>query len=354
LLKQMACRLLVYGAAGFTGRLIVEEALAFGLRPIVAGRSAQALEKIARAAGLEYRVASMEQPARLASMLDGVSVVLNAAGPFRATALPLVEACLARGVHYLDISGEIPALQSLAERSRDAVGRGVMIMPATGFDVVPTDCMAAWVARCLPSANSLSIGFTGLDSISRGSAASTLEQYEDLVTVRRAGRLVRITPGELERDFDFGSGPVRTTAITWGDVVTAYHSTGIPDITVYYEATAVVRLGLGLNRSMGWLLKTPGWKWWLKTAMEALPEGPDAVERARARARIVAIATDARGQSAEVRLETPEVYSFTATSSIAIADRVLHGDLAVGFQTPAQVYGPEFVLTLPGVKQTVS
>lgn len=342
--------LLIYGATGFTGRLIVDEALAFGIQPIVSGRSATKLGELARSQRLRARCADLRNPPD--DLLEGVGVVINAAGPFAQTAEPLARLCLERGVHYLDISGEIRSLQRLTELDGPAARAGVMLMPAVGFDVVPTDCMAAWVTQQLPAASELDIALSGLDAISRGSANSVFEQYADLVTVRRNGRLTRVAPGSLERSFDFGSGPVPTTAITWGDVVSAFYSTGVPNITVYYESTAIVRLGLQLNRYLGPLLNTPPARFWQTAATQALPAGPSATQRARGRARAVVQARNAQGQCAEVRLETPEVYSFTATTAIAVADQVLHGVLQPGYQTPARVFGSQFVLSLPGVTQS--
>ena len=347
----MSDRALIYGATGFTGRLIVEQAIARGLEPIVAGRSAERLNALARTWGLCARSAALEDRTGLGDMLRGVDVMLNAAGPFHETAPPLVEACLDSGVHYLDITGELRGIERLAGLDRRARASDIMLLPGVGFDVVPTDCLAAQLAERLPQADSLSIALTGLDAISRGSALSVFAQYAELVMVRRGGNLVRAEPGTLERDVDFGSGTVRTTAITWADVATAYYTTGIPNITVYYEATPLVRLGLAVSRYAGRLASTPLAMFWRDAAVRMLSDGPSQDERSRGGASIFAQVTDASGRSAELRLSTPEVYSFTAQSSVAILERVLDGEWARGFQTPARVYGPEFVLSLSGVHQ---
>lgn len=342
-------RLLVYGAAGYTGGLIVDEALAFGLDPIIAGRAAGKLERRARADRLEVRCAALDDASATREMLKGVAVVINAAGPFHATAQKLARAALAQGTHYLDISGEVKAMTAVAELDREAVRRGVMLMPGVGFDVVPSDCLVAHVARRLPSARSLDIGLKGLDLITRGSALSLFEQYADLVTVRRDGRLRQVRPGELEEQFDFGSGPVRAAAITWGDVVSAYRTAAIPNITVFYEATPIVQLGLNVGRSLGWASNLPLVRSWLMNSARLLPAGPSQAQRARGRASIVVRASDASGRRVEARVTTPEVYSFTATTAVTVADRVLHGHWQPGFCSPASVYGSELVLSLPGV-----
>jgi len=344
-------RALIYGATGFTGRLIVEEALARGLRPIVAGRNALRLAACAEEWGLPTRVAAVEDPRALREMLRDVEVLLNAAGPFRETAPALVDACLDCGVHYLDITGEFASIEALARLDRRARERRVMLLPGTGFDVVPTDCMAAILLERLPRADSLSIALTGLNAISRGSAASVFAQYSELVMVRRAGSLVRVAPGTLERDVDFGFGPLRTTAITWGDIASAYYTTGIPNITVYYEATPLVRAGLALSRYAGGVTATKVGTFWRDLMVRTLADGPSGEQRKRGGASIFAQATDPSGAHAELRLSTPEVYSFTAQTSVAIIERVLAGEHCRGFQTPSRVYGPDFALSFPGVRQ---
>lgn len=341
--------LLIYGATGYTGRLILREALSSGLHPILGGRTHATLRDLARSEGLEYRVASVGDPRAVAEMLRNVQVLLNAAGPFAATAAPLAQACIDCGAHYLDISGEFAVIDQLASLDANARRRGVMVMPGAGFDVVPSDCMAALVARRLPQARSLSIALSGLNAVSRGSAETVFVQYDQLVMVRRAGRLVRVAPGALVREFDFGQGSRRATAITWADVSSAYYTTGIPNITVYCESTPIVELGLAWNGYGGWLFGRPGWESWRRAAVRLLPEGPSSEERASGHAVVIAEAVDDLLGRVAVRLKTPEAYSFTAATSATTARRVLAGDFEAGFQTPGRVYGPEYALSLPGV-----
>ncbi len=346
----MRDRLLIYGACGYTGRLIVQEALARGLRPVVGGRTGARLAALAAPNQLGYRVAALEDRAAVDALLDDVDVVLNAAGPFRATALPLARACIERGLHYLDICGEFTVFEALASLDREARRSAAMLLPGVGFDIVLTDSAATLATRRLPRAKSLAIGLTGLNAISRGSAETVLDQFAEPVTVRRGGQLVQVAPGDLMRDFDFGEGPKRATALSWADVSSAYYSTGIRDITVYYEVTPIVELGLSLKRNAGWVLKTPSARLLQGTMARLLPDGPSGEARARGAAAIVAEVADSRGRSAAIRVHSPEVYSFTALASIAIADRVLSGDYTAGFQTPALAFGPEYGLSLPGVR----
>lgn len=347
----MADPLLVYGATGFTGRLIVESARALGLRPVLGGRDAAKLAALAEPLGLPWRAATLADATQLDAALAGMRVVLHAAGPFSQTAAPMAAACLRAGVHYLDVTGEIPVIEQLAARHREARRRGIMIMPGTGFDVVPSDCLAAHVAARLPTATALRLGLTGLAFATRGSASTLAEHAGIGVNVRRGGAITPIAPGALRRSFDFGDGPRDCCNVSWGDVAAAYYTTGIPDIAVYFEATPTVEAMLLASRTLGWMLRSAPWQAWLKAHAALLPDGPSAAERAPREMVIVAEASDAAGRTARARLRTPEAYTFTGAVAPAIARRVLRGDHEPGFQTPGRVYGADYVLGFAGVSR---
>jgi short subunit dehydrogenase-like uncharacterized protein len=344
----MGGRLLVYGATGFTARLITRELLGLGIKPVLAGRDGPRVAAVAGEAGLDHRVASLDDPAGLAAILDGASAVLHTAGPFSGTAMPMAQACLARGVHYLDIAAEVASIEALAGLDAAARRRRITIMPAVGFDVVPSDCLAAHVARRLPGARQLTIALTGLGLVTRGSARTLIETWHRGFE-RREGALVPTPLGARRRHFDFGSGPRPSVNVSWGDVATAYYTTGIPNVETFCESNPVLETALVVGRSFGPLLAAEGWRRWLGTLADALPEGPSERERAAVEMVIVAEARDEAGGCARARLRTPEAYSFTATTSAAIARRVLRGDFEVGFQTPGRVYGPDFVCGFAGV-----
>ena len=341
--------LLIYGANGFTGRLIARAALGLGLRPVLAGRNASALAALAAPLGLAHRVASLADATQLDAALRGMRVVLHAAGPFSQTAAPMVAACLRAGAHYLDVTGEIPVIETLARCDRAARARGVMVMPGVGFDVVPSDCLALHVARRLPDATELALGLTGLAFATRGSAATLAEHAGVGVHVRRGGVLTPVPPGALRRSFDFGAGPRPCCNVSWGDVAAAWYTTGIPDIAVYFEATPTLEAMLLASRFLGWMLRGAPGQAWLKGHAALLPEGPDAAARARHEMVLVAEARAPGGRMARARLRTPEAYSFTALAAPVLARRALQGDCEPGFQTPARVYGADFVLSLDGV-----
>ena len=346
-------RCLLYGASGYTGRLLARAACVRGLRPVLAGRSSHKLEPLAAELALPQRTFHLQDPARVAEELSGYSVVLNAAGPFSATAPALIEGCLRVGAHYLDVSGEVQTLAQSALRDSDARRRGVMIMPAVGFEVVPSDCLATFVAGRIPYPTRLSVALSNLSLMSRGSAKTMIALLNEPAWVRRAGELRGIPPGTLARSFDFGAGPRSARVTSWGDVVTAHFSTGIPDITVYFEATSALRIHNSLVQAFGWAIPLTPWQSWLSTLSSYLPEGPSAEERERTNISIVVEAQNDRGQVARARLVTPEAYSLTAETGAAILERVLAGDFEPGFQTPGRVYGADFILRFPGVRRLV-
>jgi len=342
--------LLIYGATGYTGRLVAEGALKLGIRPLLAGRNEAKLAAMAQRLGLDYRVVHLGEPQQLDRALRDIRVVLHAAGPFSQTAMPMVEACLRRGVHYLDITAEIRVIEDLARRDADARQRQVMIMPAVGFDVVPSDCLAAHVHRRLRTARRLIIALSGFRSMTRGTA-KTLVEGADFGVVRRDGALSLVPLGTLQRWIDYGDGPRLSLNISWGDVATAYYTTGIPNVETYYEITPMLRTAFFANRYLGWLLRTDLAQVWLKAHVDVLPEGPSDTERDSLEMAIVAEAEDAEGRRVMARLRTPEAYSFTGVTAPAIIQRVLQDDFEPGFQTPARVYGADFVLSFPGVSR---
>ena len=338
----------VYGAYGYTGRLIVDALLRNGVRPVLGGRDARRLDALARQTGLETRPCAVKD---LAEALVGLDALVLAAGPFGATAAPAVEACLRTRTHYLDVSGDYRSIDLVRTFHPRAHARGVMLLPAVGFDVVASDCLMAYVAGRLPGATELSLGVSGLELLSRGSAYTIIELLGQPVAVRRHGVLTHVPIGSLNRFFDFGRGPRSSVATSWGDVVTAYHTTGVPNTSVFFEATMAVRLTTELTRIAPTYLQNPVAQRWMRAYASTLSSGPSTHQRVSRSACLVAEARHATGV-VRARLQTPEAYSFTALSAAAIVRRVLRGDTEVGFQTPARLYGPEFVLAIDGVTRT--
>lgn len=343
--------MLIYGANGYTGRLAAQHALERGLRPVLAGRSTDDVRAFADEVGLEWRSFALDNAAAVREGLDGITAVLHAAGPFSATSKPMAAACIAMGTHYIDITGEIPVFEALARRDAEARDAGIVLLPGAGFDVVPSDCLAAHVKQRLPSATRLQLGIQAGRSVSRGTARTMIEGAARGTAVRRDGHIVEL--GEMPRtSIDFGHGPRAAVGVGWGDVATAWHSTGIRDISVYFRATRAMRAAARAPRFMRRLLGTPAAQHMLKRMVDRMPPGPDAEQRARGRALIVADAWDDTGGHVMSRLETMEPYALTARTAVEIARRVAAGDVAAGFHTPASAFGADFILEFEHSRQT--
>ena len=334
---------MIYGATGYTGKLVARRAAEKGLRPILAGRNAGKLQAVAEPLGLDWAAVSLDRPAALDKALEGVDAVLHIAGPFSATSKPMVDACLRTRTHYLDITGEISVFEALAARDDEARQAGIMLLPGVGFDVVPSDCLAAHMKRRMPEAQQLVLGIAGLSAISHGTAKTMVESISDGTRVRRGGKIVALGKPP-RREIDYGEGDTASIAVGWGDVSTAFHSTGIPDITVYFEASADMERMARLGPLARWLMGRGPVQTFLKRQIEKLPEGPTDAERARGRAILIGEARDAAGNAVRSRLETPEGYTLTAETGLDIAGRAASGEVKPGFQTPSTAYGADYIL----------
>jgi short subunit dehydrogenase-like uncharacterized protein len=343
---------LIYGANGYTGHLIARIAAQQGLKPVLAGRSANAVASVAQPLGLETRAFSLEDPAKVAAGLAGMSAVIHCAGPFAHTAKEMADGCLRARVHYLDITGEVTVFESLAARDAEARSAGVMLLPGAGFDVVPSDCLGAHLKQLLPSATRLTLGFQLLGRVSRGTANTVVENLSRGGLVRRGGVLTPVPAAWRTRIIDFGRGPVSAMSIPWGDVSTAFYSTGIPDIEVYSATPASVRRLARMSRYLGWLLGSGPVQRFLKGKIQAGPPGPTDEERATEETRLWGEASDATGKTVVSRLRGPEGYTLTAMTALAAVTKVLAGQAPPGFQTPSKAYGADFILEIPGTQRT--
>jgi short subunit dehydrogenase-like uncharacterized protein len=343
---------LLYGANGYTAGLIAREAVVRGQRPILAGRNASAVAPLAGSLGLEYRIFALDDPDKVREGLRGVKAVLNCAGPFMRTAKAMVDACLEERVHYLDITGEIGVFEMLAARDSEAMAAGILLLPGAGFDVVPTDCLAAHLRHRLPAATKLTLGFQTFGRMSRGTATTVVENLHRGGAIRRGGKLTRVPTAWQTRRIDFGAGPVLAVTIPWGDVATVHRSTGIEDIEVYTATTRPQVWLLRASRHLGWLLGSSTVQRFLKGRIQAGAPGPTDEERNRGQTRVWGEATEPHGERVVSRLRGPEGYTFTMLAALAIVTRVLDGDAPAGYQTPSLAYGPDFVLDLPGVERS--
>jgi len=343
---------LIYGSYGYTGQLVADLAVQHGLKPTLAGRDEQQLRAQAEALNLEYRAFPLDDSPALYSALREEEGVLHCAGPFVHTFRQMAEACLVTRRHYLDISGEILGFEALAELDEDAKRAGIMLMPGAGFDVVPTDCLAMHLKKRLLSATHLRLYIRSVrGGVSRGTARSAIENMQRGGMIRQNKELVNVPPAWQVLEVDFGRGPVKVVSVGWGDVSTAYHSTGIPNVQTYMAFPPFAVRVLRALRTLGPLVYANPVKGALKQALRLMRSGPTEEQRQNGFSLIVGEAFNDVGGSVSSKLKTPEGYSLTALTTVEIMQRILAGDFRPGFQTPSLAYGPDFILGFEGVEK---
>lgn len=349
----MSATLLVYGAYGYTGELIVARAKQLGIDVIAAGRNEAKTAEIGERFGVDWRVFALDNVDVVAANLRGCTAVLHCAGPFEYTYRPMASACLQAGVHYLDITGEATVFEGLAQLDSEAQAAGIMLLPGVGFDVVPSDCLAKHLSHRLPGATHLRLAFRGLGSgISHGTATTMAINLHRGGLVRACNRLVPVPLAWKSREIDYRGDGHTTPSITipWGDVVTAWYSTGIPNIEVYTGVPRAAVWGLRALRPIAPLLGAKPVVEFLKARIDARPAGPDAEARKRGVSELWGEVSDGSNTMVS-RLRTPEGYTLTVATSLLIAQRVLAGNAPAGFQTPAKAYGADLILEVDGVER---
>jgi len=345
----VSARFLVYGAYGYTGRRIAARAVERGHRPVLAGRDPRRLAETADPLGLPARAFALDDPAALAEALADVDAVVHVAGPFSATSAPMVAACLAARRHYLDVTGEIDVFEAVLARGAEAADRGVALVPGVGFDVVPTDCLARALHERLPEAVALDLAIHTRGAASRGTARTMVEGLGRPGRVRRGGRIVDVPAAWSVREIPFPDRPRTAVSIPWGDVSTAWHSTGIPDVTVCLTASAgMLRTVRVLGRLRQVLAARPAQaalRWWVDRAVA----GPDEAARRAGSTQAWGEVRDRDGRAVRGWVRGPEGYTLTADAAVRAVERVLAG-VPAGAWTPSRAFGSGFVRELDGVE----
>lgn len=340
---------LIYGANGYTGEMIARFAAERGLKPLLAGRNAEKVAEIANQHGFEFRVFSLEETAKLDEVLREVEFVLHCAGPFSLTSKPMVEACLRNGKHYLDITGEISVFEEMAARDAQAKAEGIMIMSGVGFDVVPSDCLAKHLKNRLPSATNLTLTFYGLGKISHGTQTTMTMNLGSGGAIRENGKIKSVPAAYKTKEIDLGAKKMKAVTIPWGDVSTAFYSTGIPNIEVFTVLPESNITMLKLSRYLGWLMSLESFK---NFAIKQIPAGgPSDEEREKGRTYLWGEASDADGNIVKAEQIGMEGYTMTALTALNIAEKILDGNFCAGFQTPAKCYGADLILEIEGIER---
>lgn len=340
----MTGRVILYGASGYTGRLIAAH-MAGGKELVLAGRNPERVRAIAEPLGLEWLSFDLSDPHENARALRGSCCVVNAAGPFEATAMPLIDACLDTGAHYLDLGGEWPVFIEIMARDSEARERGVMLLPGIGLTIAATDCLLKRAVELWPETSKLYLGVSRAQVVSRGSATSMAGLVSPTALIQRDGKLIEVPSGSLSRAFDFGEGHSEAVAMSWADVVTAPFTTGVRNIEVYNEMRWFER---ATYRGTGLGMRLTGAGIWRKAGgmmAGAWPQVPGEAKRQQARFSMVVEAEDKWRRSRWLRLETLDGYGASVRLAEEVIQRVTAGETRAGFITPASLFGSNLVET---------
>ena len=343
----MALRWMIYGAYGYTGELIARHAVKQGLHPLLAGRDAERVTALATTLGLESIAVSLDDSKALRAALADVDAVVHAAGPFSRTSQPMVEACLETGTHYLDITGEISVFNAAFNAHQAAVDAGIVLLPGVGFDVIPTDGLAAMLHRELPDATELDLAFAGLGAISRGTLRTAVEGIAYGGWIREGGRFKGVPTGWKSRDVVFADQTRRVVTIPWGDLATAHRSTGIGNIRTWAAFPPSSIRWMRWSNPFRKLLGTGPAQRLMLGWIARQPPGPDEATREQGRAEVWGRVANPAGVAVERTLTTPEGYSFTAQGAVASVLRIQ--EASPGAHTPSTAFGTDFIASFEGV-----
>jgi len=340
---------MIYGANGYTGRLVVKQAKQRGFRPILAGRNETAMKELGKKYGFEYRIFDLEDRLAAHRAMRGITVVLHCAGPFSATSQPMIETCLANACHYLDITGEISVFANAHRQADQARRADIVLMPGVGFDVVPTDCLAATLVNELPAATAMMLAFESGGRMSPGTAKTSVEGLAGGGCVRRDGKLKWVPLAWKTREIPFRHGKRLAMTIPWGDVFTAFISTGVPDIEVYMSAPPSTIMRMKRLRMARPLLSMQ----WVQNAMKRRIEnsvtGPGKEARQASEMQLWGEVSSADGRSISATMTTPDGYDVTVMASLGIVQHLLENEIEGGFYTPSLLMGADYAKSLPGV-----
>jgi len=340
---------MVYGATGYSGELIVEKAVKAGMKPVVAGRTEKKVKALAEKYNLDFSVFDIAALEQSDALISQMALVLNCAGPFSQTANVMIQACLKQQAHYIDITGEIDVFELGASLGEAAKDRGVVLCPGVGFDVIPTDCVAGKLKAMMPDATHLALGFDSRSGFSPGTAKTSVEALPQGGKVRIKGEITTVPLAAKTRKIDFGSGEKLAMTIPWGDVSTAYHNTGIPNIEVYIPGSPGMVKQL---KRMNWFKPVLRIGWiqnLIKKRIEKKVKGPDEAARAKLATYVWGEVKNAAGEIKDFRIEVANGYDVTADGAVLVAQALLSDQAqSSGYHTPCTLLGDGLVEQLPG------
>ncbi len=340
-------KILIYGANGYTGKLIVDKAINFDYDITIAGRSVKSIYEMGKEYNLPYLSFSPIEIESNPKILKEFDIMLNCAGPFSQTAKPIIDACLKSNTHYLDITGEIDIFRLGKSYHQKAIDSNVIICPGVGFDVIPTDCLASRLNESLPNADELILGFESTaGKISPGTMATSIESLGYGGRIRKNGEILKVPLVYKSHKFDFGNGSKTMVTIPWGDVATAGYSTRIPNISVYIPMhPKQVQLLKRINW-FPWLLRIKLIQNMLKKKVKKKINGPSIKERNNSTTYVWGQIIKGN-KVLEAQLVTSNGYDLTVDGSLAVIDYIIQNEIKSGYFTPSQLCGNDLIEKLP-------
>ncbi len=340
----MPNKLIVYGAYGYSAKLILENLAKKNIKPMLAGRDEYKLRKTANQFDCEYSVFDLEDHEAIKKNLEEYHTLLNCAGPFKFTAEKFFNACLETKTNYLDITGEIVIFEKAWQFNEKANEKGITILPGVGFDVIPSDCIAAKLKEKMPDAVSLKLGFEAQGAkMSRGTHLTTLEMIDEESKIRKDGKIINVPLADITYEIKNDKIEFQGIAIPWGDVSTAFYSTGIENIEVYLglpKAAFVSRRLLVAGKS---LLEINTVKEFLKKQLAKRTTGPSDYERQKASMLVWGEVKNSEGEKLFAAYKFIDGYELTGRGGAEAALKVLNDEVKKGTQTPSLAFGSSFM-----------
>lgn len=345
-------KVLLYGANGYTGELIARYAKDYNITPVLAGRNKTTISALAERLQLTCRIFSLDDANELQQQLQDVQLVIHAAGPFSNTGKQMVEACIATNTHYIDINGDISVFELIKTYDAKAKQANVMLMPGAGFDVIPTDCTALHLKEQLPDATHLQLAFiSNGGGLSHGTATTMLQRVGEKALIRVDGKLVKKPLGYKGMWLNVATKPQFVMSLQWGDISTACHTTGIPNVEVFTGIQPKVYRLLKFQFLFNWLLRISFVRNIIQQKINERPAGPTDEQRANGSTIIWGKVWNEKAEEKISVLHCADGYSVTAWGCLLITQKIMNGELKTGYQTPASCYGKDLILEIPKSKR---
>lgn len=336
----------VYGAAGFTGALICRELERQQIPFAIAGRSREHLEQLASGLFSHPRVlvAPLDDAWAMRRAAAAGRVFLSCAGPFVRFGLPALEAAIAEGTHWLDTTGEHAFVVATREHGREAQSRGIALVNAVGFDIVPSDAAAVLASEGFEEVEEVRIAIASRGGVTRGTARSMLEIAAGGGLSWCQGRLepepLALAEWTVQLPAPFGLS--RCVSLPLADLVAAPQSARAKNVHTFGRVpkwlAVLVRHGAPLLRPS--LVRTL-----VGEAMTALPDGPTEAVRSRAAFAVVAEATSGSGERRAIWVSGGDPYGLTAASAVLCARLILAPSFSrSGALSPAEAFGARALL----------